>query len=129
MTFVTTAMVGLTCNGSSWKLDSSSTTQLVGDIRGSSPSKGRPMLPPTNVSRPAPRNTSPSSEVVVVLPALPVMPMIGAGQSSKNSSIRLVTGMPRVRAAFSSGLSGGTPGDAKTTSTPFRTVGSSLPST
>ena len=61
------------------------------DISSSLPSSGRPMLPPTKTSRPAAAKISPMRLVVVLLPALPVMPRIGAGQSAKNSSTRLLS--------------------------------------
>ena len=95
---------------SSWKLESSSTTQCSGVISSSRSRTVSPMFPPTRTGREPWRSTSPVSAVVVVLPLVPVMPTIGAGHSWKKRSISLETRSPWVRAASSSGSSQGTPG-------------------
>ncbi len=84
-------MCGLTVISSNWKLESSITAQSSGPIRSRSAISGLPMLPPTQVRRPAARHISPTSATVVVLPAEPVMPMTGAGHRSRNSCASLLS--------------------------------------
>ena len=67
------------------------------------------MLPPTKAGRPLASNIAPTSDVTVVLPALPVIPITGAGQRWRKSRIIAVIGTPAARAAASSGRSSGTP--------------------
>ena len=75
------------------------------------------MLPPTKAGRPLASNIAPTSDVTVVLPALPVIPITGAGQRRRKSRIIAVIGTPAARAAASSGSSSGTPWLANSTST------------
>ncbi len=70
------------------------TTRSLGLMIGSTLSSTSPMLPPTHVRCPACLKISPTSVVVVVLPALPVMPITGAGQRSMNNWASLVSGTP-----------------------------------
>ena len=74
------------------------------------------MLPPVQTRRPAARSMAATREVVVVLPALPVMPMTCAGQRSRNSWASLASGMPRSRAARTMGAVSGTPPERQTRS-------------
>ena len=124
--FKMAAMAGLRVHNSSWKLESSCTTKSPGCIWGKSPMSGRPILPPTQLLRPATRPIWPVSEVVVVLPADPVMPITAVGVRRKNSCGSLVTQMPRARAASAKGMSAGTPGlNTNTSASSKRVIGCS----
>jgi len=68
------------------------------------------MFPPKKVVTPAASYILATRVVVVVLPALPVIPDIGAWQSRKKSPISLSIGTPLARAFSRSGRSLGTPG-------------------
>jgi len=109
VTLSTAATVGLAVISSSWKLLSSITTISSGAMRGRTSSSTSPMLPPTWVVRPDARHIAPASAVVVVLPALPVMPSTGAGHRSRNNWASLVTATPRRKASCTIGSVGGTP--------------------
>ncbi len=107
---------------SSWKDDSSQITQSACSTAVS----GAPTFPATATSRPAARNIAPISSVVVVLPFVPVTPTSGrSGWSRQPSSTSDQTGMPRARAAATSGRSPGTPGLFTRTSIPSRSESSS----
>ena len=78
----------------------------------------RRSLPQPRRGPPA-RKIAPSSSAVVVLPFVPVTPTnLAPGSSRKPSSTSDHTGIPRSRAAATSGASPGTPGDFTSTSTP-----------
>ena len=70
---------------------------------------------------------TPSSSLVVVLPFVPVTPTIGFGSRREPSSTSLQTGIPRSRAAATSGASPGTPGLLITVSTASSNRSSSVP--
>ncbi len=123
-------MSGLrSCQISSWKLDSSMRIRSPADISARSMSGGRPMLPPIQVRRPDFWPMQPRSEVVVVLPAEPVMPTRGAGARRANSSESLVRGMPRRCASTTSGASMATPPLRASTSQSSSSVGGCSPRT
>src|SRR5260370_817056 len=94
---------------SSWKLDSSSTTQCRGVTSCSRSRTVSPMLPPTRTGRSPAARTVPVSAVVVVLPLVPVMPTTVPGQRRKNRSFALEHLMPYRRASFKSWASHATP--------------------
>ena len=71
------------CTSSSWKLESSQTTQAWGSIPSAASVRARPTLPATSTGRPAARMIAPSSSVVVVLPFVPVTPISGLPRSRR----------------------------------------------
>src|SRR5438132_3137354 len=112
---------------SSWKLDSSHTTQASEASVPSNPVSGRPTFPATATGSPAARNTAPSSSLVVVLPFVPVTPSSGFRNRRKPSSTSLQIGTRRARAAAGSGESPGTPGLLTSRSTSSSNCSSSVP--
>ena len=80
------------------------------------------MLPPSQTVFPAAFSISDTSVVVVVLPSEPVTAKSVQGQTSKKTSISLVTSAPRLRRASMAGLHGCMPGVRNRTSasTPSR---------
>ncbi len=82
---------------------------------------GRPTLPTAALRSPAAVRIACSICTVVVLPLVPVTASHGAAcagsRSRQASSTSPQTGMPRSRAATSSGALGGNPGEVTTTST------------
>ena len=78
---------------------------------------GLPIFPPTCTVFPSACNIFAIRVVVVVLPSEPVTAKIVAGQISKNTSISLVTAIPLLRAASSSGRLKLIPGVLKIIST------------
>ena len=75
------------------------------------------MFPAVSARSPPAASTCAISEVVVVLPLVPVMPMHRVPRSARNPmSTSAWIGTPAFRAASSAGTSGGTPG-ATTTAT------------
>ena len=80
------------------------------------------MLPPSQTVFPAAFSISEIRVVVVVLPSDPVTARIVQGQTSKKTSISLVTSAPRLRRASMAGLHGCIPGVRNRTSasTPSR---------
>ena len=74
------------------------------------------MLPPTHTRLPAAFSSSAIMVVVVVFPSEPVTAIIGHGQTSKNTSISLVSTAPLSTQAAISGTSGRRPGVRKITS-------------
>ena len=85
-----------------------------------------PILPPIRVRLSFRLSISPMSEVVVVLPLLPVMPIMGAGQRWTNRQISDVMGTPADSAIFKYGDDRGTAGLA-TIKSAFRKSVSSCP--
>ena len=114
MILVMIATCGLRCNGispSNCQLDSSRTTQLSGSMRGSVSSAERRRLPATTSGQPCSRTMAASSNVVVVLPLVPVTPMIfRLGHSAKKSVISMTTGTPAAAATCKYGEWRGTAG-------------------
>ena len=100
----------------SWKELSSSTAMSSAFMPPVSDSSGWPMFPPRWTVFPAARSSSAMMVVVVVFPSLPVTARMGQGQTSKKTSISLVSVLPRSTAALSSGRSGRIPGVRKITS-------------
>ena len=94
------------------------------------PETASPMLPATAQATSLASSIAPIRLVTVDLPFVPVMPTHGcAGPSRRNaSSTSLQTGMPRARAAATTGAEPGTPGLLTTRSQPSASSGSS-PST
>ena len=78
-------------------------------MRWRSPSRLRPMLPPTCVGNRVAR-ASPIMAVVVLLPTVPVMPTIRPGQRAMNRFISVVRGTPASAARRSGSASAGTAG-------------------
>ena len=76
------------------------------------------MLPPTTCSSPPACSIAATRLVVVVLPLLPVIPMVGPGQCSKNQRVIDVIGTPCARAAATGGEERGMLWDANTRSLP-----------
>ena len=96
---------------SSWKLDSSRMFQRSSVEPSTIASNGVPRLPPVRASQPAERKMWPMSDVVVVLPFVPVTPMTGPRRNSAASSNSPMTATPLRRASARAGRSQGTPGD------------------
>ena len=71
---------------------------------------------------------APSSDVVVVFPALPVTPVMGATQRSMKSWVAEPSGVCRSRAAWSAGRSRGTPWLTKMRSAAAQSSGRFAPS-
>src|SRR5438477_251343 len=71
---------------SSWKLESSSTFHRSGRDEATIAATGVPILPPTWTGTPASRRMWPVSEVVVVLPFDPVMPIVWPWRNGAASS-------------------------------------------
>ena len=109
MTLVTHASSGLRATRESCVCDISTTTVVSAEMPGRSESSPTPMLPPTTWSCPEASSIAPTSEVVVVLPAEPVMPVTGAGQRSRNNSSMEEIGTPFASAARRAGRAAGTP--------------------
>ena len=94
--------------------------------RSNSSSNDPPILPPIRVRLSFWLSISPMSDVVVVLPLLPVMPIMGAGQRSTNRQISEVMGTPADSAIFKYRDDRGTAGLA-TIKSAFRKSVSSCP--
>ena len=96
---------------SSWKLETSSTNVVASVEPSTIPVTAWPMFPPTRTSPPASRNIAPRAAVVVDLPLVPVIAATVPFSIRKPSSSSATTGTPAARAACSSGIVEGTPGD------------------
>ena len=79
-----------------------------------------PMLPPTRTSPPASLSIAPAAAVVVDLPFVPVIAATVPFNSRKPSSSSATTGTPAARAACSSGIVEGTPGDTTIMEAPVK---------
>ena len=116
MTLVIAAMCGLTSSGSSWKLLNSMITQLGRDLGQLAEQRHADVAADEHVAV-RPLEDSPEQCRGGLLPLDPVMPRIGAGQSSKKQRVpRTDRDVTTSRASASSGSSGGTPGLTNTTS-------------
>ena len=113
---------------SSWKLETSATTQPSAGNRSASAASGRPMFPPTKTGRSDSAKSAPVSAVVVVFPFVPVIATNSAVIVRYASSISAITGIPRARQAASDGWAAGTPG-LTTTSSAVRKASSGCPPT
>src|SRR5688500_11350457 len=90
-------------NASSCQLEISITTGVVGVIRTSWASAETPIFPAKTVDAFQAESISAQRVAVVVLPLVPVMPTIGAGQSRKKRLISISTGTPVWRAICKKG--------------------------
>ena len=113
---VITAMSGLRRIEISWKLESSTTAKSFSRTSSMSGSSARPILPPRCTRYPASFRISEIRVVLVVLPSLPVTAIVRQGQSSKNSSISLVTATPFLRSSSRTGRWNFMPGVRRTMS-------------
>ena len=95
---------------SSWKLEHSQTTVASAATSPTSEARGVPTLPATATGSAAVRQTWPRSSVTVVLPFVPVTATKRFGISRQASSSSPTTGVPRSRAAATTGASRGNSG-------------------
>ena len=80
-----------------------------------------PMFPPTQALRgdfTAACAIRPTSVVVVVFPAEPVMPITGQGQRSRKTCASLLSVIPRLSASRMIGMVSGTPPDTQSRCAP-----------
>src|SRR3990167_8813073 len=112
--FVTTAVRGAwdDASDSHCQLESSRTTTSRGLTFGGNVSGEMRMFPPSQTFIPDALTIAATSELVVLLPRVPVTAMTRFGQRSRNSATSDVTGMPSRRASVSSFEDGRTRGFA-----------------
>ena len=95
---------------SSWKLLSSATVMVFSPVLSTPEIRGVPILPARMVEHPAVFRMCSISEVVVVLPFEPVIPMSRPLRKRLASSTSLQMMTPLARAICRRGASAGTPG-------------------
>ncbi len=88
---------------SSWKLLASTTCRVSGVDADTCRLSGVPRLPPTVTLNPAAVSIRPASVVVVDFPFVPVIAITRPCSQRDASSSSPITGMPRARAASTSG--------------------------
>ncbi len=110
-------MAGRRCGTSwSWNELSSSASQSGGSGASATSQSGRPMLPAVSARSPAAAIAWAMSDVVVVLPLVPVIPTqrVRFPSARNPTSTSAYTSRPASRARASGGTSGGTPGATTT---------------
>ena len=115
----TAAICGERVICSSWKLEISRTTRSAGWISSRRSTSGMPMFPPTQALRgdfTAACAIRPTSVVVVVFPAEPVMPITGPGTASMKICVSFVRASPRRSASCTIGRVSGMPPERQTRS-------------
>ena len=100
----------------SWKLESSATNHPPSGRAGTASVGGVPMFPTASAGRPASPSRCVASEVVVVLPLVPVMATHRSGLSRQASSGSPTTSAAHAAAERKKAESTGMPGEATTRS-------------